>query len=98
MATFEKRIAKEDGAIAWRAKIRRVGAKSLSKTFARKIDAVAWAREIETRHDRGYAIPTPESLRRTLASAIDRFYEDRLPELADSDRDNIRQMLERWRV
>ena len=71
MATFEKRVS-ADGAITWRAKIRRVGAKPISKTFARKTDTTGWARDIETQHDRRYGIPTPESLKRTVTAAIDR--------------------------
>jgi len=97
MATYEKRIS-GDGAITWRVRVRRVGAKPISKTFARKTDAQAWAREIETRHDRGYGIPTPESLKRTLSAAIERWLEDRLPEMAETDQKNVKQMLEWWKA
>lgn len=37
----------------WRAQIRRVGTKSISKTFATKAEAQAWARQTETDMDRG---------------------------------------------
>jgi integrase len=37
----------------WRAQIRRVGAKSISKTFDSKAAAQAWARDIESKLDRG---------------------------------------------
>lgn len=37
----------------WRAQIRRVGAKSISKTFDSKAEAQAWARDIESKLDRG---------------------------------------------
>ena len=97
MATLEKRTS-NDGAITWRAKIRRVGAKPISKTFARKTDAQAWARDIERQHDRGYGIPSPESLKRTLTAAIERWVDDRLPEMAESDRSNVKQMLDWWKA
>jgi integrase len=37
----------------WRAMIRRVGAKSISKTFGTKAEATAWARQIESDMDAG---------------------------------------------
>jgi len=37
----------------WRAQVRRVGAKSISKTFATKAEAQAWARQTEADMDRG---------------------------------------------
>lgn len=37
----------------WRAQIRRVGAKSISKTFDTKAEAIAWARQIEAAMDAG---------------------------------------------
>lgn len=37
----------------WRAQIRRVGAKSISKTFPTKAEATAWARQIESAMDAG---------------------------------------------
>lgn len=37
----------------WRAQVRRVGAKSISKTFQTKAEAQAWARQVESDMDRG---------------------------------------------
>jgi integrase len=41
----------------WRAQIRRVGAKSISKTFPTKAEAQAWARQAEADMDRGARRP-----------------------------------------
>jgi integrase len=50
MATFMKRGTR------WRAQIRRLGNTPLSKTFASKSDAAAWARDVENKIDRGHTI------------------------------------------
>jgi integrase len=50
MATFTKRGTR------WRAQVRRVGQSLLSKTFASRADAQAWARDIEHKIDRGQTI------------------------------------------
>lgn len=48
MASFEKR-----GDYQWRAKVRRLGQKPLSKTFDTKVEAEHWAREAERKIKRG---------------------------------------------
>ena len=50
MATFSKRGTR------WRAQVRRIGQSPLSKTFASRTEAVAWARDVEHRIDKGQAI------------------------------------------
>jgi integrase len=50
MATFTKRGTR------WRAQVRRIGQSALSKTFASKADAIAWARDMEHKIDRGQTI------------------------------------------
>ena len=50
MATFTKRGTR------WRAQVRRVGQSPLSKTFASRSDAVAWARDVEHKIDRGQSV------------------------------------------
>lgn len=50
MATFSKR----DG--RWRAQVRRIGHSPLSKTFATRGEAAAWARDVEHKIDRGQSI------------------------------------------
>lgn len=50
MATIVKRGPR------WRAQVRRIGQPSLSKSFASRADAAAWARDVEHRIDRGQVI------------------------------------------
>lgn len=97
MPTIEKRLA-SDGKITWRARVRRTGELPISKTFARKTDAAEWAREIEARADKGFAVPSRAEATRTLAATIDRWIVDRLPELAESDQQNARAIALRWKV
>jgi len=96
MATIEKRIA-SDGSVSYRVKIRRAGELPLSKTFARKTDAQAWARDIEARSDRGFAIPSREQVMRPLSEAIDRWIDERVPELSPTDQGNAKRMAAWWR-
>lgn len=96
MASIEKRVA-ADGSISYRAKIRRTGELPISKTFARKTDAQVWAREIEARSDKGFAIPSREQVMRPLGDAIDRWLVERLPELSETDRGNARRIALWWK-
>src|SRR3984957_3223926 len=50
MATIVKRGPR------WRAQVRRTGHSTLSKTFAARADAMAWARDIEGKIDKGQAV------------------------------------------
>lgn len=97
MATIEKRVT-SDGKVSYRAKVRRTGELPISKTFSRKTDAEAWAREIEARADRGFAIPSREQITRPLSDAIDRWLAERLPELAATDQGNARRIALWWRA
>jgi integrase len=97
MATIEKR-ASGSGTVSFRARVRRTGEPQVTKTFRRKADAEAWARELETRADRGFALPTRVELTRTLADAIDAWVEKRLPDLSDTDRGNAKRMATWWRA
>ena len=68
MATFRKR-----GDFQWQVQIRRNGYPNLTKTFNTKYDAESWAREIESKLDRGIFIDYLPSQQTTLASAIKRY-------------------------
>ncbi|MCZ2099474.1 MAG: site-specific integrase [Anaerolineae bacterium] len=97
MAVIEKRKA-ADGSVSYRVRIRRTGELPLSKTFTRRTDAQAWAREIEARADRGFAIPSREQVMRPLADAIDKWLEERLPELSPTDQTNSGNIARWWRA
>lgn len=58
---------------SWRVRIRRKGYAPQTKTFDRKADAEAWARQIETEMDRGDFVSRAEAERTTLAMALDRY-------------------------
>lgn len=96
MASIEKRVT-TGGKVSYRAKVRRTGELPISKTFSRKTDAEAWAREIEARADRGFAIPSREHVTRPLSEAIDRWIAERLPELSPTDQRNVRRIALWWR-
>lgn len=74
MATFEQR---ESG--WWQAKIRRKGYPRQSRTFQFKVDAEAWARDIENKIDRGIFIDRSEAEQTTLGQLIDRFEKEFAP-------------------
>lgn len=96
MANIEKRIA-DDGAISYRVRVRRTGHPIRSKTFTRKTDAEAWARQLEAKIDRHEAIPDQEAARRTLADAVDRYVTDVLPlETRNKNAKHKARLLEWW--
>lgn len=68
MATFEQR---ESG--WWQAKIRRKGHAQQSRTFEKKVDAEAWARDIENKMDRGIFEDRREAETTTLRTALERY-------------------------
>ncbi|HXI15022.1 MAG TPA: site-specific integrase [Chloroflexota bacterium] len=79
MATIEKRSL-QDGTTRYRVKVRRLGAAPLTQTFKRKIEAQAWADETETRLRQGAYVATTEDRRRTLATLIEKYVEEYLPQ------------------
>lgn len=74
MATFQQR---EGG--RWQAKVRRRGYPDQSKTFAKKTDAEAWARRVESELERGIWRDTAEAERTTLAEALERYEKEVTP-------------------
>jgi integrase len=74
MATFEQRKSGW-----WQAKIRRKGHPPQSKTFQFKVDAEAWARDIENKMDRGIFVDRSEAEQTTVGQLIDRFKKEFAP-------------------
>lgn len=68
MATFEQR---ESG--WWQAKVRRKGHPKQSKTFPSMADAEKWARDVESKMDRGVFVSLVEAESTTLYDALDRY-------------------------
>jgi integrase len=68
MATFEQRASG-----FWQAKVRRKGHAAQSRTFEKKVDAEAWARDVENRMDRGIFEDRREAETTTLRTALERY-------------------------
>lgn len=70
MATFTKR------GDYWRAQIRRTGHPTQDQSFDTKDQCVRWARDIESRMDRGLFCDNREAEQTTLHEALDRYYRE----------------------
>jgi len=97
MATIQKRQRK-DGAASYRAIVRVHGHPTIWKTFHRKLDAERWAQDVEADLHRGRWAPTTDSLRRTVAEAIDRYLDHTLPlsGIKDKSKATLRLQLRWW--
>lgn len=74
MATFEQR---DSG--YWQAKIRRKNWPNQSKTFRTKVEAEAWARNIESAMDKGIFQSTSEAEKTTFSDLLKRFKSEFAP-------------------
>lgn len=97
MATIIPR-RKKDGAIRYTVTVRKPGRPSRSKTFSRKIDAKAWATQVEASIERGEFLPSREAQRRTVAELIDRFVAHGLRRKTKKDRSRIANQLAWWKA
>lgn len=68
MATFEQRASGY-----WQAKIRRKGFPPQSRSFPKKLDAEAWARDVENKMDRGIFVDRKEAETTSLDAALERY-------------------------
>jgi len=75
------------GPLQWRARIRRRGYPTVSKTFETKADAEAWARQIESEMDRKVFISRAEAEQYTLSECLDRYIEEYIPRLKHGKRE-----------
>ena len=78
MATITNR-----GNLQWRARVRRKGHPTVSKTFEKKSDAEAWARQMESEMDRGIFVSRKEAESTTLHEALDRYILEYVPRLSN---------------
>lgn len=77
----------------WKVRIRKFGVPEQSKTFKRKTDAEAWARQIESQIERGVWRDTSEADRTTLRAALDRYEREVTPKKRggqDTEKSNLR--------
>jgi integrase len=90
MATFTPRKNRKGQLIGWQAKIRRQGFPQLSKTFDRKADAEAWARDKEAEMDRGAFIDRRPAEEMTLGGAINHYLANVAPAHKGADIEKVR--------
>lgn len=82
MASISKRGTKQ-----WNVRIRRKGYPLQTATFEKREDAEAWARDVESKMDKGAFLCTKEAERTSLHEALDRYIEEYAPSLADHQRE-----------
>ena len=89
-------ILKRNGArgVTWQAKVRKTGQRAVTKSFKRKVDAEAWAAEVERDFRLGRLV-SREAERRTLADLVERYGTEILAERG-GDSDDRRRQLEVW--
>jgi integrase len=63
----------------WQAQIRRAGHKPITNTFVTKSDAMMWARDIESKIDRGIFLDRTEAEKTSIAQLIERYLKDVTP-------------------
>lgn len=85
MATF---LQRDSG--WWQAKIRRQGYPSQSRSFEKKAEADAWARQIETEMDRGVFVSRDEAERTTFRTLAERYVREVLPQKRGKEQDGYR--------
>lgn len=81
-------IRKRDG--RWRVQVRKRGYKPQFRSFERKADAVAWARQLESEMDRGVFVSRAEAERTTLGELFDRYQSEITPAKASARRERQR--------
>lgn len=95
MATIAERIT-ADGVKHYRVRIRLRGYPDQSATFSTRTDARRWAKTTEAAILEGRHFVSGKSKRHTLADAIDRYLDDNLPQLSESEQRNRSRHLEYW--
>jgi len=94
MATIRKRTT-PDGVTSYQVQIRKRGSKPVAQTFKRLEDAKKWARDAETKIDRGIFFADDEATRRTVGEAVDRYLKDVPP---GKDQRNRERHLNWWKA
>ncbi|WP_207259685.1 site-specific integrase [Desulfovibrio sp. Huiquan2017] len=82
MASINKRGTKQ-----WNVRIRRKGYPLQTATFEKREDAETWARDVESKMDKGAFLCTKEAERTSLHEALDRYIKEYAPSLADHQRE-----------
>ncbi len=80
MAYIEKRTGKNG--TSYKVQIRRKGFPVITKSFTRKTDAEAWARQQEADLERGQLFPEREAMRRTVKDACIKYLAEHVQKMA----------------
>ncbi|MHB1349254.1 MAG: site-specific integrase [Desulfobulbaceae bacterium] len=88
MATIENR-----GNYQFRAKVRKRGHKTITKTFNNRRDAEAWARSVEAEYDRKGFLPSLVAHQMTFRQAGERYREEVFPRLANKGKTENARLL-----
>jgi integrase len=94
MATIEK-LLRESGPV-YKAKVRRRGHPTVTKSFKTRTDAERWARKLETGIDRDDAGLTTPGQKHTLTEAIRQYRKEKLPELRPNTARPYATHLDHW--
>lgn len=94
MATIDK-IPRRDG-IVYKARVRKQGHPTTTRTFKTRSAAERWARKFEAGIDEGNAGLAIEGQKHTLKEAINRYRQEVLPELRPETRRKYEQHLDHW--
>ena len=92
MATFQKRGK------TWLCQVRRKGHPTQNRTFATKLDAQTWARQLESEMDRGVFIQRTAAEKTLLSEVLERYRVEIFPRLARGGKSqlaNLRHLDER---
>lgn len=84
MASITARKDRDGIVVGWQARVRKKGQPVQVKTFDKKSQAQAWARQIESEIDRGVFVSRSEAEQTTLSGAIEEYIKDVTPHLHGS--------------
>lgn len=87
MATIAKKFNRAGQHIGWQASVRMRGWKPQYRTFAKKVEAEAWAADVETQQRKRVFIDTRAAERMTLGDALARYATDYVPKLKGEHRE-----------
>lgn len=90
MATIIERYDREGNLIGFRAAVRRKGHPSQVRTFRRRTEAEVWARDLESKMDRGVFQDLRESERTTLRQLLERYRREVTPDKRGADIESVK--------
>jgi len=78
------------GLYQWEARIRKRGYPTTCKTFDTKVEAEAWAKDVETNMNKSLFVSAKEAEQYTLSECLDRYIEEYIPRLKHPKRETDR--------